>query len=103
MHSTKPKKHKLKRVAIRNKIAKEFSELDFSKIDLLCPSFDEFKYNYQEEYYRSSPSFEVLCLYVLYLENRVAKLESIGDSLLSVNRQLMAETLEDDNFGIGDI
>lgn len=96
MQTTKPTKLKIDRVAIRKKIAKEFANGNFSKLDLLCPTLDEFRYNWEESYYKSSPSFETICLYVLYLEERINILSNIANKLI-------AETSEEDNLGIGDI
>lgn len=96
MRSTKAKQTNLDRVAIRKKIAKEFANGDFSKLDELCPTLDEFRYNLEEDYYRSTPSFETMCLYILYLEERINILTNIAEKLI-------AETSEDDNLGIGDL
>ncbi len=96
MHSRKPKQLVLDKVAIRKKIAKEFENGNFSKLDIICPALDEFRYNWDEPYYKTSPSFEILGLYVLYLEERINILSNIANKLI-------AETSEEDNLGIGDI
>lgn len=96
MHSRKSKQVNLDKVAIRKKIAKEFENGDFSKLDLLCPALDEFRYNWDEPYYKTLPSSEVLFLYVLYLEERINIISNIAEKLI-------AETSEEDNLGIGDI
>lgn len=104
MHSTKPKQTTLDKVAIRRKIAKDFSNGDFSKLDLLCPALDEFKYNWQEDYYKTSASLEALFLYILYLEEEVLNLTE--DNLINkelIDKLISETSEEEDNLGIGDI
>ena len=106
-----PRKTKINRVKIRQKLLAEFTLGKLQKLDKLCPKFDEFRWSYEEDNYRTfSAAFEALCLYALSLENKVLTLETNISTLSTILEEkqdlidkLLIETSEDDGMNIGDI
>ena len=71
-----PRKTKINRVKIRQKLLAEFSAGKLQKLDKLCPRLEEFRWSYEEDNYRSfSAAFEALCLYTISLEQKIQTLE----------------------------
>jgi hypothetical protein len=105
-----PRKTKINRVKIRQKLLAEFSEGKLQKLDKLCPRLDEFRWSYEEDNYRSfSAAFEALCLYAISLEDKVLTLDRDVSTLSTILEEkqdlidkLLFETSEDDGLDIGD-
>jgi hypothetical protein len=73
-----PRKTKINRVKIRQKLLAEFSAGKLQKLDKLCPRLDEFRWSYEEDNYRAfSAAFEALCLYAISLEQKIQILEKV--------------------------
>lgn len=71
-----PRKTKINRVKIRQKLLAEFNAGKLQKLDKLCPRLEEFRWSYEEDNYRAfSAAFEALCLYAISLEQKIQTLE----------------------------
>mgnify|MGYP000550014204 CR=1 FL=1 len=71
-----PRKTKINRVKIRQKLLAEFTLGKLHKLDKLCPRLEEFRWSYEEDNYRAfSAAFEALCLYAISLEQKIQTLE----------------------------